>query len=299
MVIDHWSLIIGHCSLIFFPMPNIGSYHPVIVHFAIVLLIVGAIFRWVSLSGRAAFTGPAAATLLLAGAVAAALAVHSGLDAHGPVERIPGARQAVGDHEEAGEWARNVFLVVAALELAALIARRRNLNVARGALWGSAVVCVFGVAALAKAADRGGDLVYNYAGGVGIRSGDTADVTRLYLAGLYQAAQQARTQHDSARAAELFGQLEREFPNDTTVRLLAIESLVRDKHNGRAALAALSRFRVAVDDRRLQLRVGFLKADAYVTVGKPDSARAVLERLAAAFPDVQQRIKERERTIGN
>ena len=158
-------------------MPNIGSYHPVIVHFAIVLLIVGAIFRWVSLSGRAAFTGPAAATLLLAGAVAAALAVHSGLDAHGPVERIPGARQAVGDHEEAGEWARNVFLVVAALELAALIARRRNLNVARGALWGSALVCVFGVAALAKAADRGGDLVYNYAGGVGIRSGDTADVT--------------------------------------------------------------------------------------------------------------------------
>jgi len=45
--------------------------------------------------------------------------------------------------------------------------------------------------------------------------------------------------------------------------------------------------------------VGFLKADAYVAVGKPDSARAVLERLAAAFPDVQQRIKERERTIGN
>jgi uncharacterized membrane protein len=278
-------------------MPNIGVYHPVIVHFAIVLLIVGAIFRWVSLSGRAAFTGPAAATLLLAGALAAALAVHSGLDAHGPVERIPGARQAVGDHEEAGEWARNVFLVVAALELAALAARRRNLNVARGALWGSAVVCVFGVAALVKAADRGGDLVYNYAGGVGIRSGDTADVTRLYLAGLYQAAQQARTQQDGARAAELFGQLERQFPNDTTVRLLAIESLVRDKHNGRAALAALSRFAVRPDDRRLRLRVGFLKADAYVAAGRPDSARATLQQLAQDFPDMQQRIEARLKDV--
>src|SRR5213083_2217556 len=154
MVIDHWSLIIGHCSLIFFPMPNIGSYHPVIVHFAIVLLIVGAIFRWVSLSGRAAFTGPAAATLLLAGAVAAALAVHSGLDAHGPVERIPGARQAVGDHEDAGVWARNVFLIVALLEIVALVAHRRRVNVARIALWSSAVVGVFGFAAVVKAADR-------------------------------------------------------------------------------------------------------------------------------------------------
>ena len=93
-------------------MPNIGAYHPVIVHFAIALLILGVVFRWISLTGRAPFTGPAATTLLLLGALAALLAVHSGLDAHGPVERIPGARQAVTDHEEAGEWARNVFLAV-------------------------------------------------------------------------------------------------------------------------------------------------------------------------------------------
>jgi len=59
------------------------------------------------------------------------------------------------------------------------------------------------------------------------------------------------------------------------------------------ALAALSRFPLPADDRRLQLRVGFLKADAYVAAGKPDSARAVLERLGNAFPDMQQRIKDR------
>ena len=53
-------------------MPNIGAYHPVIVHFAIALLILGVIFRWISLSGRAPFTGPAAATCLLLGAAAAA-----------------------------------------------------------------------------------------------------------------------------------------------------------------------------------------------------------------------------------
>src|SRR5258708_39453537 len=93
-------------------MPNIGAYHPVIVHFAIALLILGVIFRWISLSGRAPFTGPAAATCLLLGAAAAFLAVHSGTDAHGPVERIPGVRQAVMDLEDAGHWAPDGFLFV-------------------------------------------------------------------------------------------------------------------------------------------------------------------------------------------
>ena len=273
-------------------MPNIGIYHPAIVHFAVALLVAGAIFRWISLSGRAAFTGPAAATLLLAGTLAAAAAVHSGLDAHGPVERIPGARQAVVDHEDAGKWARNIFLIVALLEVVALATRRRSLNVARGALWGSALVSVFGLAALYKTGNRGADLVYRYAGGVGTRYGDTADVNRLYLAALYQSAQQARNQHDSARAAQLFGQLWRQYPNDTTVRFLFIESLVRDKDDGRLALRALANFEVPPDDRRLRLRYGFLKADAYLSAGKPDSARVTLEQLARDFPDMQ-RIKDR------
>lgn len=273
-------------------MPNIAILHPAIVHFAVAFLVIGVVFRVVSLSGRAAFTAPAAATLLLLGALSAVLAVKSGVDAHGPVERIPGARQAVVDHEEAGETARNVFLVVAGLELIALTARRRNINVARGALWGSALVGMFGLGMLYKAGDRGADLVYRYAGGVGTRYGDTADVNRLYLAGLYQSALQARNQHDSARAAELFTQLERQFPTDTTVRFLAIESLVRDQRDGRRALAALNRMAVPADNQRLRLRHGFLKVDAFLTAGRPDSARATLEQLARDFPNVQ-RVKDR------
>lgn len=278
-------------------MPDIGIYHPIVVHFAIALLIAGVLFRWTSLSGRAAFTGPAASVLLLFGTLAAAGAVRSGLDAHGPAERIPGARQAVVDHEDAGIWARNVFLIVAALELLALATRRRKLNVARGALWGSAIAGVFGFAALYKAGAQGGDLVYRYAGGVGTRYSDTADVNRLYLAALYQKAQQARAQHDSAGAAELFGQLARQYANDTTVRFLYIESLVRDRRDGRAALRSLADLRVPDGDRRLRLRHGFLKVDAFVATGRTDSARATLEQLARDFPDVQQRIQERMRML--
>src|SRR2546422_8016264 len=107
-------------------MPNIGAYHPIIVHFAIALLVLGVIFRWVSLTGRAPFTGPAAATVLILGAAAAVLAVHSGTDAHGPVERIPGGRQAVMDHEEAGDLGRHVFPIVGPLPIVALRAQKRR-----------------------------------------------------------------------------------------------------------------------------------------------------------------------------
>ena len=97
--------------------PDIGVFHPQIVHFVIALLMVGVVFRLISLTGKAQFTGAAALTLILIGTGAAVLAVKSGEDAHGPAERVPGARDAVGEHEEWGERTRNLFLVVAALEL--------------------------------------------------------------------------------------------------------------------------------------------------------------------------------------
>src|SRR5258706_226141 len=199
-------------------MPNLAAFHPQIVHFAIVLVVVGVVFRWMSLAGRAAFTGPAAAVLLLAGRVAAVLAVQSGTDAHGPVERVPGARTAVQEHEEAGHWARNVFLVIAVLEIGALVFTRRSARVAQGLTWASALVGLAGLGAIYKAGDRGGDLVYSYAGGVGNRSGDTTDVSRLLIAGLYHSAQAAPTRHHSAAAAQLFAQIARGVQDGRTSR---------------------------------------------------------------------------------
>jgi len=220
------------------------------------------------------------------------LAVHSGTDAHGPVERVPGARAAVQEHEDAGHWARNVFLVIAVLEISALIFTRRSARVTKGLTLASALVGVAGMAAIYKAGERGGDLVYSYAGGVGIRSGDTTDVSRLLIAGLYQAAQAARARHDSAAAAEFFGELARRFPDDTTVRFLSVESLLRDRNDPKGALAALGKISVAADDQRMRTRYGFLKADAFLAAGRADSARATLEQLARDFPE-NPRIRDR------
>src|SRR5216110_3696265 len=145
------------------PTVSLAALHPAIVHFAIALLFAGVLFRWVSVTGRAAFTAPAAAVLLFAGTLGAVLAVRSGTDAHGPVERVPGARAAVGEHEEWGERTRNIFLVVAALEIAALVPAVSRWR--RWVLAGSALVGVGRAVSLYEAADLGGDIVYNYAGG--------------------------------------------------------------------------------------------------------------------------------------
>ncbi len=273
-------------------MPNLAAFHPQVVHFAVALLLAGVLFRWISLTGRAAFTGPAAALLLLAGTAAAVIAVQSGTDAHGPVERVPGVRQAVIEHEEWGERARNIFLVVAALEIAALALARRSVRITRGLTVTSALVGLAGGVSIYEAGEHGGDLVYSYAGGVGIRSGDTTDVSRLLIAGLYHSAQQARARHDSASAAEQFVEIARRYPDDTTVWFLAIESLVHDRNDGKAALAALARLSVPAGDQRLRLRYDFLKADAFLAAGQPDSARATLDQLARDFPD-NPRIKDR------
>jgi len=79
-------------------MPNIGFYHPIVIHFAIGLLTIGILFRWMSLMGRAAFTGPAAAALILLATVAVVVAAQSGEDAHVAVEAVPSIEGAVRAH---------------------------------------------------------------------------------------------------------------------------------------------------------------------------------------------------------
>src|SRR3989304_957149 len=98
-------------------MPDIGVFHPQIVHFAVALLFAGVFARWVSLTGKLPWIGPGATALLLAGALA--------------LGGRPGVRQ--------------------------------------GLLVASGVVGLAGGVALFEAAEHGGDIVYSYAGGVGIR----------------------------------------------------------------------------------------------------------------------------------
>jgi len=269
-------------------MPALASLHPQIVHFVIALLFCGVVFRWLSFVGRGrlAFTGPAAAVLLLIGTAAAVLAVRSGLAAHGPVERVPGARAAVQDHEEWGTRTRNIFLAVALLEIVALAVRRSPYaKYQRTVLVASGLAGLGGAYALYQAGDKGGDLVYSYAGGVGIRSGDPADIGHLLIAGLYHQAMAERRAGKATAAAQLIGELAQRYPDDTAVRLLTVESLIVDRHDGKAALAALKWFPATPDSRFLRFRIGLLRADALTAAGAPDSATLLLQGMSAEYPN--------------
>ena len=268
-------------------MLDIGVYHPQIVHFVVGFLFLGVVARVVAflpIGERFRFVGSMATVLLILGTLAAVAAVRSGKDAHGPVERVPGAREAVIEHEELGERSRNLFIAVAVLELVglALFSQRRAARVARA---GSALVGIVGLVFLYRASYRGGDLVYKYAGGVGIQSGDPSDVRRLLVAGLYHNARVARDSGNKVVAGQLTDELVSQMPNDPSVRFLGIESLLRDRDDPRTALVALAATPVADDDDRLQIRRGLLMAEAYQAAGAPDSARRVLAGLKRRYPD--------------
>lgn len=262
-------------------MPDIATIHPQVVHFVVALTFVGIGARIASLlplGPRFTFAGPMGALLILFSAGASVVAVMSGTDAHAPVERVPGARAAVVDHEDAGKWARDWLLGLAAIEILALALAGRA-RVAKRLQIASGLVGLVAAATVFEAAEHGGDLVYNYAGGIGLRSGDTADVRHLLIAGLYHNAVTARTAGQKADASRYVQELVRQMPNDTTVRILGIESLIRDAANPRAALGLLSAMPIPADNIRLLSRHELLVAEAYEAAGVRDSARATLEAL--------------------
>lgn len=264
-------------------LPSMSQLHPIVVHFVIGLLFLGVLLRWISFAPKARFAGPAASLLLILGAIAAVLATESGDAAHRSAERIPGVRAAVDSHERWGDWARNIFLGVGILEVAALaIAEGRR---HRALLTLSGILGIVGSVVLYEAGDRGGRLVYGYAAGVGTWSGDTADIDHLVTAGLHQQALLDRRAARPAEAAMLIRQLAARHPGDATVQLLSIESLIRDDGDPAAALEALRKFPPSPSIPSLRLGVGVLRVLAFNAAGMPDSAHLALQQLTREFPE--------------
>jgi len=277
-------------------MPNIGYYHPQIVHFVIALGIVGVVLRLVSLSGKLKWTGPAAATLLLIAAAASYAAARSGHDAHGPVERVPGAAEAVEDHEEWGDRTRNILLVIAGLELIGLALRKKE-KAAYAMHVLSALVGLGAVYSIYETGEHGGVLVYDHAGGVGIRSGEPGDITNLLVAGLYERAMQARSQGDKDTAARLFDELARQRPDDPSVKLLALDSQFEDRGDAAGALAGLHQFTPPEGNRRVGFQYQILLARAYAGAGFRDSATTIVNKLKEMAPQSQM-IQDLEKSLG-
>jgi len=271
-----------------------GALHPQVVHFAIALLFVGVAFRALSLvtKDRFPFVGPMAMTLLTLGTLAAIVAAYTGDAAHAPVEAMPGLRPAVTAHEEWGERARNIFIVVFLIELISLVLRQPAR--VRYALIASTIVGVIGLGALFEAGEHGGEIVYAYAGGVGTRSGDPADVGHLLRAGLYQQALVERKAGRPLAANALLEEAVQRFPTDVEVALARAESVIVDRKDPMTAIGLLQAVKPPADNRFIRIRHAMLTADALAGTGQRDGAIAVLQQVQtdAPNPRVQQKIDE-------
>lgn len=179
--------------------------------------------------------------------------------------------------------ARNLLVLLALVEVAGVALARSDK--AKFLRMGSAAVGLVACFYLYEAGEHGGELVYSYAGGIGTRSGNPEDVTRLLVAGLYQQARTKRQAGDSAEAARLIDELARQRPGDAAIQLLQAESALRDRKDPATALTLLAAITPSDRDRFAKIRVGLLRVDAYLAAGFRDSAQATLAPLAQEFPD--------------
>ncbi|MEP6783506.1 MAG: hypothetical protein ABI983_07540, partial [Acidobacteriota bacterium] len=209
--------------------------------------------------------------------------------AHGPVERVPGARTAVQEHEEWGDRTRNALFILGAIELVGLAMRNRpQIKIVRIVAAVGALICVGFVY---ETGEHGGKLVYSYAGGVGIRTGDEKDIEQLLLTGYYQQAMADRKAGRSESAAQLIKDADKRYGSNPEIKLLAAESILIDQKNPQGAIAALA----SLDPPpQLRTRKVILQADAFVAAGQKDAAIALLQALVAQTPNarVQQRIEQ-------
>jgi predicted Zn-dependent protease len=118
------------------------------------------------------------------------------------------------------------------------------------------------------------------------------------LAGLYHQAQLDEKANRSADAAILMEIAARRFPSDEAVQVLAAESLLVDRHDPAAALAALRKVTVPTEEQRWRFRHGWLTVDALDALGQTDAARTTLQDLLAEFPD-SERVRRRLKQMGS
>lgn len=158
-----------------FPNP----LHPAIVHFPIVLIIVGTVAAIVTLCfPRAAFAWFSAVFLALAAAGAVAATWSGDEDGEKAEHAGAAAKQVFEEHEEWGERARNAAILAALAAGVAAVSLRRLPVFSRGVAALTGAVALGATWCVIEAGHYGGQLVYQH--GVGVSHGvPTASVNPL------------------------------------------------------------------------------------------------------------------------
>jgi uncharacterized membrane protein len=149
--------------------------HPAVVHFPIVLLLLGAPLAVVAVFVRRWNLPVLAAVVLALGASGAVVATWTGGQAAELAgELAGGGEQVLDQHEEWGERARNAGIVTAVLAVASAALFRKPVA-ARSAGAAAALAAVAAAFSVAQAGHHGGQVVYKF--GVGVNTAAAGEST--------------------------------------------------------------------------------------------------------------------------
>jgi hypothetical protein len=160
---------------------------------------------------------------------------------------------------------------------------------------GAAAIGVVGLGALYEAGEHGGDLVYDYAGGIGIRSGAPDDVGHLLVAGLFHQANLDRQAGKGVEGAALIDLAASRFPQNLELQLLSIEWTTDVRRNPSDALRRLDTITLPSGDNRMRIRAALARSGALAASGNIEAARQVLLTLKGEFPtspQIQRRLDD-------
>lgn len=148
--------------------------HPAVVHFPIVLILLGAAAAIVAAVWRGGHLPRFAALLLALGALGAWVAVESGEDSGGLLEKTTPQMETLVDTHET--WAKRTFTltIVAAVAAAASALVGRWPRPARAVAVVAALAAAVAAYAVYETGHRGGTLVYRHAAGVEVAVGEPA-----------------------------------------------------------------------------------------------------------------------------
>ncbi len=146
--------------------------HPAIVHFPIVLILVGTVIALASIFVRRWHLPWIAASLLILGAVGTVAATWSGEEDEEILGAISDpAEELLEEHEEWGEITRNLSLIAAFMAIAT-IATSRFVSVSRGFGIVAALFALGASYAVLETGHYGGQLVYKQGVGINTSAGN-------------------------------------------------------------------------------------------------------------------------------
>ncbi len=213
---------------------DIAQFHPQLVHFVVALGVAGVILRLVSLTGKAPWTNPAADH------APPRRRRHQHGSRSSPAPRPMAPPSASPAPATRCRSTRNSASARAISSCSSPHSSSRRSPSSSASNWQRGFRVASGIGGIAaavvlyQAGEAGGKLVYSYAGGVGLRSGDPADVQRLLVAGLYHQARAARAAGNHAEAARLIDELALQRPDDPSISFLQVESMIRDRQDAAA-----------------------------------------------------------------